>query len=105
MTILTGRTEARRQLCASCRVRIKVGEPRALDSWPTRLNLSQTQVDLLLVAAAEFRDLSDDAGEYADAVAFVDWMAPDALRPSYTSPVKAESPVLRTGDYRARRSA
>ena len=86
----TGR-RAERNPCPSCEVRFKVGKPKATDTWPVQLTMSPAQLDLLLVAAAEFRDLCDEAGEYNDAVSFVDWVRPDALRPSFASPVKAVS--------------
>lgn len=68
------------RLCESCGVRLTIGEPKATDYWPQRLALTKPQVDLLLQAAAEYRDLCDEAGEYEEAIAFVDWVAPDAMR-------------------------
>jgi hypothetical protein len=81
--VQTGRTLPRsRYECHSCQLRNAVGTPKSLDTWAMRLHgapLTSEQVDLLLVAAAEFRDLCEESGEYADAVSFVDWVRPDAL--------------------------
>jgi hypothetical protein len=66
--------------CASCSARILIGNPKSTQTWSQRLHLTQEQVDLLLIAAAEYRDLSAEAGEYEEAVSFVDWLAPDALK-------------------------
>ena len=49
--------------------------------WPARLKLTPNQVKYLLIAAAEYRDLTAESGEAESAVGFVDWMAVDALRP------------------------
>lgn len=77
----TGREAARgrRGICLSCQQRYMLGEPKASESWPAQLHLSAEQVDLLLIAAAEYRDLCEEAGEYETVVAFVDWLAPDVL--------------------------
>ncbi len=64
-------------LCASCEQRIKMGDPRASETWPWRLRqerLSEDQADLLLVAAAEFERIGGGS-----AVDFMDWVRPDAL--------------------------
>lgn len=94
-TVETGR-RAVRYACPSCQMRYKIGKPKATDSWPVHLTLSPMQVDLLLVAAAEFRDLCEEAGEYDHAIDFVDWIRIDALRPSFGSP------VLRAHEYARR---
>jgi hypothetical protein len=76
-----GRTLGRTwQLCAGCGGRVAIGEPKAGENWPARLELSREQIADLLVAAAEYRDLTAAAGEYESAVDFVDWMSVDALR-------------------------
>ncbi len=74
-SLVPGRTLPRRTYqCASCGARAAVGEPKGIDSWPPSVKLSSAQVRLLLVAAAEYRDLAEDAGEYEHAVQFVDWV-------------------------------
>jgi hypothetical protein len=111
--VQTGRTLPRsRYECHSCHLRNAVGTPKTLDTWAMRLHgvpLTDEQMDLLLVAAAEFRDLCDacrncdhrdhltvcryrdddeappcgcvryEPSGWANAVAFVDWLRPDAL--------------------------
>jgi hypothetical protein len=101
---LTGRENpgSHKKLCSSCQQRILIGEPKARDSWPAQLTLSPHQLDVLLVAAAEYHDLCEETGEPESAVAYVDWVRPDALTVSYESPVKADPPRLRTHDYRRR---
>lgn len=82
MSTLTGRTNGpahRDSLCHSCEARVKIGEPRARPLWAQRLRLTAEQHDLLLVAAAEYAELSDEAGEYELAVEFVDWIRPDVV--------------------------
>jgi len=104
MAVETGRTlpRSRTYQCHSCGIRNAVGEPKALDTWPARLHIERHQIDLLLAAAAEFRDLCDEAGEYADAVSFVDWVRPDALSAAYSSPVKAEPAPVTLAEKRRR---
>lgn len=75
----TGR-ERTRWICPGCDQRIYLGEPKAIGSWAQRLHLSREQYDLLLMAAAEYRDLSDAAGEYESVVSFVEWVSVDALK-------------------------
>lgn len=79
LNIRTGR-EKSRWLCANCNERIYLGEPRGNQVWPAQLSLTPDQVKLLLIAAAEYADISEKAGEPESAVGFVDWMAVDALR-------------------------
>lgn len=76
--VVTGRTDIRRY-CLGCDQRIKIGEPHGSEQWPTRLRLSREQYDLLLVAAAEFSDLSQKADDPESSVAFLDWVSVDAL--------------------------
>ena len=45
------------QFCAGCKQAIKFGDPKSLDLWAGRLSLTEDQINLLLVAAAEFEDL------------------------------------------------
>jgi hypothetical protein len=75
--------------CEGCEARLTIGDPKPNGAWAQRLKLTPEQVDLLLIAAAEYRDLCDEAGEYQEAVAFVDWVSVDALRYSIGSPVVA----------------
>jgi hypothetical protein len=72
--VKTGRVDSRRA-CLSCQARIRLGEPHPTSNWAERLRLTKEQTDLLLVAAAEFSELSEEAGEYALAVTYVDWVA------------------------------
>ena len=87
-----GRTVAHRNnvhvgYCQGCNVRLLVGEPKAGEGmWPAQLHISAAMMDVLLIAAAEFRDLCEEAGEYADAVEFVDWVRPDAISVGFGSP-------------------
>jgi hypothetical protein len=72
-----GRAYQATAYCQSCGIRRTVGEPRTTETWYLRLReitLNPEQTDLLLVAAAEFSELSEEAGEYALAVAYVDWL-------------------------------
>jgi hypothetical protein len=71
--VKTGRIDTRRY-CMGCQARIRLGDPLPTAQWPERLRLTKEQTDLLLVAAAEFSELSEEAGEYALAVAYVDWL-------------------------------
>lgn len=100
----TGRTFVRREYhCESCKVHRKVGKPKPGEGmWPARLHLEDRDVDLLLIAAAEFVELCEEAGEYADAVAFVDWCRPDAVSKAWESPVKAEPPPVSLDEKRRR---
>ncbi len=92
--VYTGRTDVRRY-CLGCDQRIKVGEPRGTAAWPSRLRLSREQYELLLVAAAEFSDLSQKAHEQESSVAFLDWVSVDALgNRTHTFP-EAEGTKLR----------
>lgn len=70
----------RRYLCEGCKVQKAIGRPKATATWPSHLWLTTDQVKWLTTAAAEYRDLCDEAGEYEHAVDFVDWVAVDALR-------------------------
>jgi hypothetical protein len=74
--------------CQSCGLRILVGDPSSGEGmWPAKLNIKPDMMAELMRAAAEFRDLCDEAGEYADAVSFVDWVWPDAVTDGFASPV------------------
>jgi hypothetical protein len=104
----TGRHLPRRKYeCESCQVHRAIGAPKAGDTpnWPAKLNLSQHQIDQLLIAAAEYRDLSEEAGEYESVVAFVDWLAPDALRRGFASPVAVEPHPVGLAEKRRRHRA
>ena len=68
--------------CVGCGQRRTVGEPRQSVKWSKELMahpLTREQVDLLLIAAAEYRALSIEVGEPPDPVAFMDWVSVDAL--------------------------
>jgi hypothetical protein len=109
--VQTGRhlPRLREYLCESCRIRREVGEPGELSTWPSRLRLSKIDLDLLLVAAREFEDMSEECvtchhhghpgvpcpyhsdGECtctdyqpvsleARAVDFIDWIVPEVER-------------------------
>ena len=71
--VKTGRIDTRRY-CMGCQARMRFGDPKPNANWIERLRLTKEQTDLLLVAAAEFSELSEEAGEYALAVAYVDWL-------------------------------
>jgi hypothetical protein len=104
----TGRHLPRRKYeCESCQVHRAIGPPKAGDSpmWPAKLNLSQFQIDQLLIAAAEYRDLSEEAGEYESVVAFVDWLAPDALKRGFASPIAVEPHPVGLAEKRRRHRA
>lgn len=79
--IETGRIMPRtpNYVCESCNVRRRTGKPRAGSSWASRLRLSQSELDLLLLAAVEYALLSDEVGEYESVIEFIDWVAPTAL--------------------------
>ena len=115
--VQTGRTLPRERSyeCHSCHLRNAMGVPKPLSTWPARIHavpLTEEQWELLLVAAAEFRDLCDECRNchhvqhpaactyhfdedgkwaepcgceryeprgWANAVAFIDWLKPDAL--------------------------
>lgn len=70
----------RRYVCEGCQVQKAIGKPKATANWPPHLFLSTEQVKWLTAAAAEYRDLCAEAGEYEEVVSFVDWVAVDALR-------------------------
>jgi hypothetical protein len=74
VTIVPGRRLDRSShLCAGCGGRITIGDPKAVELWPLT-NLNKVQRKLLLVGAAEYRDLCDEEGEYESAIQFVDWL-------------------------------
>src|SRR5688500_4182931 len=85
--VITGRRNAARDYqagayCASCGIRRLIGEPEKSHVWAGRLHnvpLTPEQMDLILVAAAEYVRLSNEAGETSGPVGFVDWLRPDAL--------------------------
>jgi hypothetical protein len=87
--------------CEGCGIRKAIGQPKSKDLWAQQLQLSRVQVDMLLAAAVEFEELSEDAGTVSNAVDFVDWASVDALGGGRPSEV-VEPPVLRHKEYRAR---
>ena len=98
-TVVTGRQKARltEKLCIGCGMRRSIGDPKPNAIWPQRLSLTPEQVDLILVAAAEFEELSEQAGTISNAVDFADWMSVDALRTSIGSPIVADFGRQRKG--------
>lgn len=78
--IRVGRQTSRFSYCLGCAQRITKGQPRAGSSWASALSFDERTRDLLLQAAAEYLELCAEAGEPADPVAFLDWVAVDALR-------------------------
>lgn len=94
--------------CHSCNIRIEFGEPKAGDAWTSQLWLTKQEFDLLLVAAAEYREINAECfhchhgphGQYCtaqppdscyctnyvptgeeDPVPFLDWIRPDCVEP------------------------
>lgn len=65
--------------CHGCHARVMVGEPNPSAYWTAALNLADWQVDLLLNAAAEYEELSEDSQHISNAIEFVDWLSPDVL--------------------------
>lgn len=106
-SIETGRTFVReKHTCESCKVRNKVGKPKAGEGmWAARLHVDIDTLDTMLIAAAEFVELCDEAGEYADAIAFMDWVRPDAISERGSiSPVKADVPPVSLAEKRRRQA-
>lgn len=98
MTVVrTGRTQRCETcrstgFCASCRQRIRYGDPSPQDSWAARLSLTEDQMNLLLIGAAEFDELhrmyvrrATERGlpipETPSAVDFMDWVSPSIVPP------------------------
>lgn len=78
--VTTGRNLTRvGNVCHGCHARIEIGEPKGSDSWPARLSLTKDQVDLLLLAAVEYEEMSEEAQHISNACEFVDWLAPDVI--------------------------
>lgn len=99
-----GREYVRRHYtCDGCKVRKAIGTPKATAAWPSHLALTAEQVKWLTAAAAEYRDLCDEAGEYEHAVDFMDWVAVDALREGSGGAVNLSGE--RQMDRNARRAA
>lgn len=82
------RLSGKKGRCPSCDARLVYGNPHTVDRWS--LNLTQKQINQLLLAAAEFDAFHEDMlrqalrydtepPERASAVEFVDWMTPDIL--------------------------
>jgi hypothetical protein len=61
--------------CSSCNARVKFGHPAPSDNW-AKINLSTRTFYIIQQAAAEFDQLSLEAGEYPTASEFLDWLAP-----------------------------
>jgi hypothetical protein len=105
MTVETGRTQERAsKLCEGCGARLTLGSPKANDTWPARLTLTVDQRDLLLIAAAEYRDLCDEAGEYQDVIQFVDWLSPSVLEEERQRAFEAEIRHMRKLQHEQARS-
>lgn len=101
----TGRVYPRSRTyeCHSCQQRNAIGEPKASESWAAKMHaagITEEQMDLLLLAAAEYRELCAEVGEPAEAVDFLDWVRPDAL--GLVGNLKVEPPVLPLREYRER---
>ena len=65
--------------CSSCNARVKFGHPAPSDNW-AKINLSTRTFYIIQQAAAEFDQLSLEAGEYPTALEFLDWLAPSIPR-------------------------
>ncbi len=76
---VAGRNGAPSAYCEGCGVRLTLGEPKAGDAWTSMLRLRPKQRDLLLQAAAEYRELTEEVGEYQDVVQFLDWISVDVV--------------------------
>jgi hypothetical protein len=81
-------------LCEGCGVRLTVGEPSAKIgpdgerywSWTDRLEMSEHQIRYCTEAAAEFDELTEEAGlPRMTALEFIDWLSPSA-RGRYVPP-------------------
>jgi hypothetical protein len=80
VSIETGRIQERAsKLCEGCGTRLTIGAPKAQETWPQRLTLTVDQRDLLLIAAAEYEELSEQAQTISNAVEFIDWISPSVL--------------------------
>lgn len=77
----TGRVKARSGplYCATCGMRRLIGEPKARDAWTSQLTLTKREHEWLLVAAAEFEELSEEAQTVSNAVDFIDWIRADVV--------------------------
>lgn len=67
--------------CHSCKIRIEFGEPKAGDAWTSQLWLTKQEFDLLLVAAAEYEEIAEEAQHVSSAISFLDWIRPDCVEP------------------------
>jgi hypothetical protein len=70
-----GRPGGKLNRCQGCGVRLTIGDPRPLNGWPERLVLDDFTVNVLLTAAADYRELCIEADEPERAIDFVDWVA------------------------------
>ena len=69
---------ARETRCASCNARVRFGRPNHNGRWDT-VHLAEGDWRRLLMAAAEFDQLSNEHGEDSHAVEFMDWIFPDVV--------------------------
>lgn len=77
-------------LCQGCGVRLMVGDPSKDAAWGQRLVMSEQQIRYCTEAAAEFDQLTEDAGMgRMTALEFMDWLSPSA-RGRYESPPEVE---------------
>jgi hypothetical protein len=95
MSTKSGRTnqcsECKRRAprCASCDARTEFGEPRPGDAWTTQLWLTRDEFDLLLVAAAEYEEIAEEAQLISSAVTFLDWIQKDCVEPDERAELRA----------------
>ena len=90
-----GRLNGKANYCESCNARLTYGEANPNALWYPRLQLSEDQVNFLLIAAAEFSELSRQADDPADAVEFVDWLRPSVIG-DYVAPPDFDGAPPRT---------
>ena len=92
-----GRPNGKANYCESCNARLTYGEANPNALWYPRLQLSEDQVSFLLIAAAEFSELSRQADDPADAVEFVDWLRPSVIG-DYVAPPDFDGAPPRTNE-------
>jgi hypothetical protein len=75
-----GRHDGKLNRCVSCGARLMVGEPSTTSTWPQSLTLTEEQMADLYAAAAEYRDLTAEAGEYERVIEYLDWAFVDVRK-------------------------
>jgi hypothetical protein len=68
---VVGRVDSTKARCPGCEARLMYGEPRPNATWPERLRLDDETASLLLVAAADFDEMTVES---ETAIGFVDWV-------------------------------